>query len=100
MGSPPHERAVSLYTARRKADTTRIAPKAPDKGGHHALKKFFAQAKKRAAPGLLLGQGGEHHEQGAAFGPAAVWDTINRERVWAALWLSFRLSSFRVSEKR
>ena len=30
--------------------------------------------------------------QGAQFGPAAIWDTINRERVWAALWLSFRLS--------
>ncbi|MDO5631753.1 MAG: sulfate ABC transporter permease subunit CysT [Paracoccus sp. (in: a-proteobacteria)] len=30
---------------------------------------------------------------GAAAGPAAVWDAINRERVWAALFLSFRLSA-------
>lgn len=30
--------------------------------------------------------------RGASFGPAQVWEVINRERVWAALWLSFRLS--------
>lgn len=32
--------------------------------------------------------------QGASFGPANVWDVINRQRVWAALLLSFRLSLF------
>ncbi|WP_395543749.1 sulfate ABC transporter permease subunit CysT [Neotabrizicola sp. sgz301269] len=32
--------------------------------------------------------------KGAAFGPANIWDTVNRERVWAALFLSFRLSLF------
>ncbi len=26
--------------------------------------------------------------QGANFGAANIWATINRERVWAALWLS------------
>ena len=30
--------------------------------------------------------------QGAEFGAANIWATINRDRVWAALWLSFRLS--------
>ena len=30
--------------------------------------------------------------QGAEFGVSNIWDTINRDRVWAALWLSFRLS--------
>ncbi|WP_181953516.1 sulfate ABC transporter permease subunit CysT [Paracoccus luteus] len=30
--------------------------------------------------------------QGAEFGAANIWDTLNRDRVWAALWLSFRLS--------
>lgn len=30
--------------------------------------------------------------KGAAFGVDNVWATINRDRVWAALWLSFRLS--------
>lgn len=30
--------------------------------------------------------------QGANFGPLGIWDVINRERVWAALWLSFRLA--------
>nr|WP_035025277.1 sulfate ABC transporter permease subunit CysT [Gemmobacter nectariphilus] len=30
--------------------------------------------------------------QGAGFGLAGLWDTINRPRVWAALSLSFRLS--------
>jgi sulfate transport system permease protein len=30
--------------------------------------------------------------QGANFGAANIWATINRDRVWAALWLSFRLS--------
>ncbi|MBM3604715.1 MAG: sulfate ABC transporter permease subunit CysT [Alphaproteobacteria bacterium] len=30
--------------------------------------------------------------KGVSFGPANVWEVVNRERVWAALWLSFRLS--------
>lgn len=30
--------------------------------------------------------------KGAAFGAAGLWDTVNRERVWRALFLSFRLS--------
>lgn len=30
--------------------------------------------------------------QGAQFGPSGFWDVINRPRVWAALWLSFRLA--------
>lgn len=30
--------------------------------------------------------------KGASFGPAQIWDTVNRERVWAALYLSFRLA--------
>ena len=30
--------------------------------------------------------------KGAVFGVQNVWDVVNRERVWAALWLSFRLS--------
>lgn len=32
--------------------------------------------------------------KGASFGPGNVWEVINRERVWAALLLSFRLSFF------
>jgi sulfate/thiosulfate transport system permease protein len=32
--------------------------------------------------------------KGAVFGPANVWETVNRERVWMALYLSFRLSLF------
>jgi len=32
--------------------------------------------------------------KGAAFGPGNVWEIVNRERVWAALYLSFRLSLF------
>jgi len=32
--------------------------------------------------------------KGATFGLAGIWDTVNRERVWAALFLSFRLSLF------
>ena len=32
--------------------------------------------------------------KGASFGPGNVWDVNNRERVWAALFLSFRLSFF------
>ena len=32
--------------------------------------------------------------KGATFGIGGVWDTVNRERVWAALFLSFRLSLF------
>jgi sulfate transport system permease protein len=30
--------------------------------------------------------------KGALFGVSNVWDVVNRDRVWAALWLSFRLS--------
>lgn len=30
--------------------------------------------------------------RGASFGPSAVWEVVNRPRVWAALWLSFRLA--------
>ncbi len=30
--------------------------------------------------------------KGASFGVANVWEVVNRERTWAALWLSFRLS--------
>lgn len=32
--------------------------------------------------------------KGANFGLAGIWDTVNRPRVWAALYLSFRLSLF------
>lgn len=32
--------------------------------------------------------------KGASFGLGNIWDTVNRERVWAALFLSFRLSLF------
>jgi sulfate/thiosulfate transport system permease protein len=32
--------------------------------------------------------------KGATFGVGGIWDTVNRERVWAALFLSFRLSLF------
>ena len=32
--------------------------------------------------------------KGANYGLAGIWDTVNRERVWAALELSFRLSLF------
>lgn len=32
--------------------------------------------------------------RGASFGLAGLWDTVNRERVWKALFLSFRLSLF------
>ncbi len=32
--------------------------------------------------------------KGATFGIGNVWDVVNRDRVWAALWLSFRLSFF------
>ena len=32
--------------------------------------------------------------KGATFGIDNIWDTVNRERVWAALFLSFRLSLF------
>lgn len=32
--------------------------------------------------------------RGIAFGPVGVWEVINRERVWSALYLSFRLSFF------
>ena len=30
--------------------------------------------------------------KGASFGPGNIWETVNRPRVWAALYLSFRLS--------
>ncbi|MDQ2067968.1 sulfate ABC transporter permease subunit CysT [Xinfangfangia sp. CPCC 101601] len=30
--------------------------------------------------------------KGASFGLAGIWETVNRERVWRALYLSFRLS--------
>lgn len=30
--------------------------------------------------------------KGATFGLSGIWETVNRERVWAALFLSFRLS--------
>lgn len=30
--------------------------------------------------------------RGISFGPLQVWEVVNQERVWAALWLSFRLS--------
>lgn len=30
--------------------------------------------------------------QGASYGPANIWQVVNRERVWAALFLSFRLA--------
>lgn len=30
--------------------------------------------------------------RGIAFGPLNVWQVVNSERVWAALWLSFRLA--------
>ncbi len=32
--------------------------------------------------------------KGAGFGIVNIWETVNRERVWAALFLSFRLSLF------
>ena len=32
--------------------------------------------------------------KGASFGIGNIWETVNRERVWAALFLSFRLSFF------
>ncbi len=32
--------------------------------------------------------------KGASFGAGNVWETVNRPRVWAALYLSFRLSLF------
>ncbi len=32
--------------------------------------------------------------QGASFGPGNIWQVVNRERVWAALFLSFRLAFF------
>jgi sulfate transport system permease protein len=32
--------------------------------------------------------------KGATFGLGNIWDTVNRERVWTALYLSFRLSLF------
>ncbi len=30
--------------------------------------------------------------KGAVFGPGNIWEVVNSPRVWAALWLSFRLS--------
>lgn len=32
--------------------------------------------------------------RGITFGPSGVWEVVNRDRVWAALYLSFRLSLF------
>lgn len=32
--------------------------------------------------------------KGASFGPGNIWETVNRPRVWSALFLSFRLSLF------
>ncbi|WP_299844488.1 sulfate ABC transporter permease subunit CysT [uncultured Paracoccus sp.] len=32
--------------------------------------------------------------KGASFGAGNIWETVNRERIWAALFLSFRLSFF------
>ncbi|WP_299909011.1 sulfate ABC transporter permease subunit CysT [uncultured Paracoccus sp.] len=32
--------------------------------------------------------------KGAAFGAGNIWETVNRDRIWAALFLSFRLSFF------
>ncbi|WP_413868890.1 sulfate ABC transporter permease subunit CysT [Albidovulum sp.] len=32
--------------------------------------------------------------KGASYGLAGIWETVNRDRVWAALFLSFRLSLF------
>ncbi len=32
--------------------------------------------------------------QGISYGPAGVWETVNAPRVWAALYLSFRLAFF------
>lgn len=32
--------------------------------------------------------------RGAAFGPVAIWEVVNRPRVWAALLLSFKLAFF------
>ncbi len=32
--------------------------------------------------------------KGATYGLAGIWETVNRQRVWAALFLSFRLSLF------
>ena len=32
--------------------------------------------------------------KGAAYGPAGIWDTVNTQRTWAALFLSFRLALF------
>ncbi|MBP6679082.1 MAG: sulfate ABC transporter permease subunit CysT [Paracoccus sp.] len=32
--------------------------------------------------------------QGASYGPTNIWQVVNRERVWAALFLSFRLALF------
>jgi len=32
--------------------------------------------------------------KGVSFGPGNLWDVVNRERVWSALFLSFRLSFF------
>lgn len=32
--------------------------------------------------------------RGAMFGPVGIWEVVNRERVWSALFLSFRLAFF------
>lgn len=41
---------------------------------------------------VVLGPIGALLAQGASYGLDGIWDTVNRERVWSALSLSFRLS--------
>ena len=41
---------------------------------------------------VVLGPIGALLAQGASYGLEGIWATVNRERVWAALELSFRLS--------
>ncbi|WP_444455058.1 sulfate ABC transporter permease subunit CysT [Rhodobacter capsulatus] len=43
---------------------------------------------------VVLGPIGALLAQGASYGLEGIWATVNRERVWAALELSFRLSFF------
>ncbi|TKD25094.1 sulfate ABC transporter permease subunit CysT [Rhodobacter capsulatus] len=43
---------------------------------------------------VVLGPIGALLAQGASYGLDGIWATVNRERVWAALELSFRLSFF------
>ncbi|SMO62547.1 sulfate ABC transporter permease subunit CysT [Paracoccus laeviglucosivorans] len=67
-----------------------------------------SQAQKSPMPGFRLGMGitltmlsvivllpiGALLAQGISYGPAGVWNTVNTPRVWAALYLSFRLAFF------